>query len=61
MRSYIFTARERGLLRKWLSEGERAETLDMILHRVRRFKDLERDVELYFAVKEKFKQVSSSR
>lgn len=61
MRSYIFTARERALLRKWLSKGERAETLDMILHRVRHFKDLEKDVELYFAVKEKFKQVSSSQ
>jgi hypothetical protein len=60
MRSYIFTARERNLLRKWLTEEERAETLDMILHRVRHFKDLEKDVELYLAVKERFKQSSSS-
>ena len=60
MRTYIFTTRERGLLRKWLNEGEKAETLDMILHRVRHFKDLEKDVELYLAVKERLKQTSSS-
>jgi hypothetical protein len=33
----------------------------MILHRVRHFKDLKKDVELYFAVKDKLKQVSSSQ
>jgi hypothetical protein len=58
MRSYIFTSRERSLLRKWLNEGEKAETLDMILHRVKHFKDLEKDVELYLTVKERLKQSS---
>jgi hypothetical protein len=58
MRSYIFTSRERNLLRKWLNEGEKAETLDMILHRVKHFKDLEKDVELYLTVKERLKQSS---
>jgi hypothetical protein len=58
MRSYIFTSRERNLLRKWLNEAEKAETLDMILHRVKHFKDLEKDVELYLTVKERLKQSS---
>lgn len=59
MRSYIFTMRERELLNNWLTKGTRAETLDMIIHRIRHFKNLEKDVELYLVVKEKLKRASS--
>ena len=57
MRSYIFTARERIILKKWLDGGARADGLDMILHRIRSFQNLERDIKLYLKVKESFKQV----
>lgn len=61
MKSYIFTQRERTLLQKWLNTGQKAdETVDMIFHRVKSFRDLENDVQLYLRVKDRLKQLSST-
>ena len=53
MRTYIFTKLEREILRGWL-KGEidwHDIRLRKILSRMRLFKDLSRDVELYLSVK----------
>ncbi|MEM2687897.1 MAG: hypothetical protein QW796_06075 [Thermoproteota archaeon] len=53
MRSYIFTELERRILNSWLN-GEltlKDIRLQKVLSRVRLFKDLARDVELYLAVR----------
>lgn len=56
MRSYIFTNRERRILNQWLTEKVRIKEVDMILYRIRIFKDLERDIQLYYRVKKAMKE-----
>jgi len=53
MRSYVFTALERRILRGWL-KGEvtlKDIRLQKVLSRVRLFKDLSGDVDLYLSVR----------
>ena len=55
MRSYIFTAAEREVIRRFL-EGKTASgnmRLIQIRHRMRAFGDLKNDVELYMLLKKK--------
>jgi hypothetical protein len=55
MRTYIFTVLERKLLNEWL-RGEvtlKDIRLRKILSRIRLFKDLSGDVELYLAVRDR--------
>jgi hypothetical protein len=49
MRSYIFTARERALIRRVLEKriSLKHRSLEVILSRLRHFKQLAGDVELY--------------
>jgi len=49
MRSYIFTAKERALIRRALKKhaARKNTALRVTLFRVRHFKELARDVELY--------------
>jgi len=49
MRSYIFTSRERVLVRKALDKRIRLKDrrLHVVMSRLRHFKELARDVELY--------------
>ena len=49
MRSYIFTSRERGLVRKALDKRIRLRDrrLHVVMSRLRHFKELAGDVELY--------------
>jgi len=49
MRSYIFTSRERALVRKALDKRIRLRDrrLHVVMSRFRHFKELARDVELY--------------
>jgi len=51
MRSYIFTDRERSIVETFLRTGRRVEGFKMIAYRVRTFKRLAKDVELYLALK----------
>jgi hypothetical protein len=52
MRTYIFTALERKILKGWLSGEVRLSDIRLrkILSRIRLFKELASDVELYLAV-----------
>jgi len=49
MRSYIFTAKERALIRRILNKqiSLRNKTFRVIIFRIRHFKELAGDVELY--------------
>jgi len=63
MRSYIFTEMER-LVISGFFEGSLTESdtnMAKIKHRMKRYNQLEKDVELYLKLKERFKQVSSSQ
>jgi len=63
MRSYIFTELERRVIDKF-SKGVVTESepcMAKIKHRVKSFKRLEKDTELYFKLRERFKQSVSSR
>jgi len=53
MRSYIFTAKERALIRRALKKHAalKNRTLRVIIFRVRHFKALARDVELYIRLR----------
>jgi len=53
MRSYIFTAKERALIRRALKKqaARRNTALRVILFRVRHFKELASDVELYIRLR----------
>lgn len=53
MRSYIFTEHERKILREWLSSGVELQGIRMVFSRIKRFKELKEDVELYQSVKRK--------
>ena len=55
VRSYIFTERERRIIKRIL-EGEKLAELAKIMYRVRTFKDLQDDVELYLGLREKYAQ-----
>lgn len=63
MRSYIFTEMERrvisGFFQELLTESD--NNMAKIKHRLKRYSQLEKDVELYLKLKGRFKQVSSSR
>jgi len=63
MRSYIFTEMERRVISRFfdglLTESE--TNMAKIKHRVKRYSQLERDVELYLKLKERFRQSSSSQ
>jgi len=52
LRSYIFTDRERRIVKAFLA-GEKVDRLDIgrIMHRVRSFKGLPGDVDLYLALR----------
>jgi hypothetical protein len=52
MRSYIFTEKEKALIKRFLEGqiGARDRSLHVIVSRLRHFKDLARDVELYLAL-----------
>jgi len=62
VRTYIFTERERRVIGGWLG-GAEVSTTDVakIKHRVKAFKELEADVDLYLKFRERVRQVSSSR
>ena len=62
MRTYIFTERERSII-KALLEGQKLPSLTVarIRHRVKTFKELESDVQLYLKLREKTMQPSSPR
>lgn len=62
MRTYIFTERERSII-KALLEGQKLPSLTVarIKHRVKTFKELESDVQLYLKLHEKTMQPSSAR
>jgi len=53
MRSYIFTERERTLIRRTLKKriSLKDRSLDVILSRLRHFRDLAGDVELYIRLR----------
>ena len=51
MRSYIFTPLERTLVKRLLA-GERNDAIWKLTHRIRKFKDLRADVELYLKASE---------
>ena len=56
MRSYIFTNRERRVLKEWLESKQKTENkdcLDTVLSRVKHSADLRNDVLLYNKVCEK--------
>lgn len=53
MRSYIFTEHERRVLREWLSSGIELQGIRVIFSRIRLYKKLREDVELYQLVREK--------
>jgi hypothetical protein len=61
MRSYIFTARERGIIRRFLDGMvERDDPLLMvILSRIKRFADLRNDVDLYVRLRESVSTAST--
>ncbi len=51
MRRFIFTERERELLKKWLVTGEESNETRKLLTRIRKgFPDLAEDMEIMFAV-----------
>lgn len=54
MRTYIFTDRERRVIGEFLA-GTRSRDIDVakIWHRVKHFKNLEKDVELYLKFKKR--------
>jgi hypothetical protein len=63
MRSYIFTDMERRVINRFF-EGlvtESEPNMAKIKHRVKYYRQLEKDAELYLKLKERFKQSSSSR
>jgi len=63
MRSYIFTDMERRVINRFF-EGlvtESEPNMAKIKHRVKNYKQLEKDAELYLKLKERFKQSFSSR
>jgi len=62
MRTYIFTEREREII-KAIIEGKNLPSLTVarIKHRIRTFKELEFDVQLYLKLHEKIIQPSSTR
>ena len=53
MRSYIFTAKERALIRRILNKqiSLRNKTFRVIIFRIRHFKELAGDVELYIRLR----------
>nr|MDO8099798.1 hypothetical protein [Candidatus Njordarchaeota archaeon] len=53
MRSYIFTGRERALVRKAIDKRIRLKDrrLHVVMSRLRHFKELARDVELYIRLR----------
>jgi len=53
MRSYIFTDKERALIRRILNKQvtPRNKTFRVIIFRIRHFKELSRDVELYIRLR----------
>lgn len=56
MRTYIFTPRERKIIEAWLrNESVDAKSLSTIVARLRGFRQLERDVELYLKAARKAK------
>jgi len=56
MRTYIFTPRERTILKKWL-EGAEVSSLDLarLKYYFKTFKQLPKDISLYLKVAEKWK------
>ena len=56
MRSYIFTEHERHVLKQWLESGIELEGIRMTLSRIRRFKELRKDIELFQRVTKKMEQ-----
>ena len=63
MRSYIFTDMERRVIDKF-SKGlvtESEPNMAKIKHRIKNYRQLEKDAELYLELKERFKQSASSR
>ena len=62
MRTYIFTEREREIIEAFI-EGKKLPSLTVarIRHRIRTFKELESDVQLYLKLHEKIMQPSSIR
>ena len=63
MRSYIFTEMERRVINGFFAGSltESDTNMAKIKHRMKRYNQLEKDVELYLKLKEGFKQVSSSQ
>lgn len=53
MRSYIFTPKERGLIAALLDGriGIRDDVIHVVISRVRHFKELSRDVDLYLELR----------
>ena len=52
MRSYIFTEREREAIREFLESGVKSHLVEVVISRMRKFRDLARDVELYLRLRE---------
>jgi hypothetical protein len=52
LRKYIFTDRERAIIERFLSTGERVEGFKVIAYRVRSFDRLRGDVQLYMRFKD---------
>lgn len=63
MRSYIFTKMERHVISRFFDDllTESETNMAKIKHRVKRYSQLEKDIELYLKLKERFRQPSSSR
>lgn len=62
MRSYIFTAREREVLARFLRGEAKAsdDVIRQVIIRMRSFKDLARDVELYLELRRRVAEPEST-
>jgi hypothetical protein len=62
MRSYIFTEKERGLIKSLLEgrRGIRDDALHVVVSRVRSFKALASDVDLYLELRRRLAESSSA-
>jgi hypothetical protein len=59
MRSYIFTERERRIIREFLTSGKKDPGIMVIITRVRKFANLAKDVELYIRLREAISATST--